>query len=207
MTLTLHPALSREQLPIDKACDLDVKLVLRNDGKEAITIYPNAAKLSAIVSYAGIGISWMIELADTSGTRVPFHELRTWYGPPGNPPAPSWANEHAVKLAPGKEHASSVGLCWIPSVLLEPRHIDPKTIDPENMDRVVPPGPDASVLVVNARVETLNRKKADFLRGHVVAFVPQPGEYALRFAYSQSTWGNNVGNLASNVAPVKFEIG
>jgi hypothetical protein len=206
MTLSLHPRLSREQLPIDAACDLDVTLVLRNDGTQPLTIYPNAAKLSAIVSYAGIGISWMIELADVGGTRLPFQELRRWYGPPGNPPAPSWANEHALKLAPGDAHSSSVALCWLPNVVLEPRHLDPKTIDPEKMDRVAPP-PDTSVLVVNGRVAALDRKNDDFLRGHVVGFVPKPGEYALRFAYSQSTWGNNVNNLASNVAPVKFEIG
>lgn len=220
MSLSLHPRMSREQLPLDTACDFDLTVTLRNDGADPITIYPRAAKLGPIFSYAGIGITWSLELAAADGTKWPLQELRTWYGPPGNPPAPSWANEHAVKLARGKEHVENFALAWLPNTVLEPRHLDAKTLDPEGMDHIASPPKYGShptvadrielaksnVLVFN-RLAALDTKKDDFLRGNVVGFVPTARVYELRIAYVQDSFMKVGEKVVSNVAPVRFEVG
>jgi hypothetical protein len=212
VTLTIHPRASRDQLPIDAPCDVDITAVLRNDGKEAITIYPTAAKLSPIISYAGIGITWSLELADAKGKPCPLFELRTYFGPPGNPPAPSWANEQAVTLAPGATHSTTFQACWFPNAALEPRHLSMKAFDPTGMNAQFFKNQKidfakASVFVMNGRVAAFDRSRDDFLSGRVIGLVQEPRACELRLGYMQHSFMNVGANLSSTIASTRFEVG
>ena len=228
--LALRVTSTVDQLPLDRTCDLELELVLTNRGRKAIEIYPNAAKLAAIASYAGIGITWAIALIPAgSETPLPLLELRRWYGPPGNPPSPAYAKQQAVSLAAGEEHVAHLVACWIPNAHLSPDHLAPAVLDPEGMDNVAPrswtpppgypmppplvesfPLAQASVLVFNATapaIEAAMRDKPDFLRGHVVAFVPGAGAYELHAGYQQSSWMGLGSTFDVRATPLRLVVG
>lgn len=152
--------------------------MLRNSGSAAISLATDVAKLAAVASYAGVGITWGI---DIKGVKI--CELRTYYGPPGNPPAPSVITQASRTLAPGACQTVEMPAAWIPNNVLEPRHL--ANLDPHGMDRLGDVS-GASVLVFHPR--GLDRSRDDFLRGHVVAFFPAPGTYELRASYTQAPW-------------------
>jgi hypothetical protein len=221
MTVSLHAALSLDRWSSTEAADLQLRLTLRNDGTAAAKVYPTAAKLAAIASYAGIGISWGVQLQDVAGAQIPIRELRTWYGPPGNPPSPQWAESSAVKLAPGAKHELAIPMAWIPNAKLKPRQLDPTVIDPEGMDSIAGPhkGPQwpipiseqiplatASVLVVGSPLGAVALDKEDSLRGKVVAFVVSPGDYTLQAFYSQHSFMGVGEQLSATAAPIALRV-
>jgi hypothetical protein len=164
-----------------------------------------------------------VTLVDDAGVAVHIQELRRWYGPPGNPPAPSYAKEQSITIKPKAEHVVDLGGCWIPNALLEPRHLDPTALDPQGMDNVASPSrfagavpladqidlPRASVLVLSGRWAQLDtaRSAADFLRGHVVGFVTRAGTYELRVQYVQESWLDIGQRLRLDAKPVIVRIG
>lgn len=228
--VSLRVSAAPDRLPLDRICDIDLQLTLCNEGTEKVEIYPKAAKLDAVASSAGIGISWTLALIpQTSNDPVPLLELRHWYGPPGNPPAPSYAKSLATTLAPGEQHVHRQLACWIPNARLAPEHLSPAVLDPQGMDNIAtrswtppagyklpPPLQDhfplaqASVLVLGANaaaLESAMREEADFLRGHVVAFVPAAGTYHLHVGYAQSSWMGLGKTFQVRAAPVRLDIG
>src|SRR5438067_228205 len=74
--------------PVDALCDVVFRLVLTNEGDREVAVYPLAARLSDMITSAGVGISWQLRFSGPNGP-VPQQELRTYFGPPGNPPSPS----------------------------------------------------------------------------------------------------------------------
>jgi hypothetical protein len=211
--LTLHATATPDRWPADAACDIALRIALRNNGNAPVAVVPKVAKLGAITSYAGIGVVWKLDFIDAAGVAAPITELRTWYGPPGNPPSPTWASSQAETISPGGEHVTEFPACWLPNAVLEPRHLLPETLDPEGMDNIAPsefservpalatrfPLARASVLVVGAPSAQLDRSKDDFLRGHVVALFAQPGAFELRAEYWQDI-GTRVHLTAAPVA-------
>jgi hypothetical protein len=223
MTISLHARITPDELPADTAVDVVIQLALRNDGTRPASASPSLAKLSAIASYAGIGIVWSIGFIGDDASQVPLQELRTWYGPPGNPPAPGLAVKQAVTLAPGAEHVTALGAAWIPNALLEPRHLDAATLDPQGMDGIAGPArfegqpPPLSERVPLARASVLvfgmtsaqlatAKPKADFLRGHVVAFFTRAGAYQLSVGYLQTSWMDIGEQFAAQAAPVPVRV-
>ena len=224
MTISLHAQISPGELPADAAIDVGIRLALRNDGSRPASASPMLAKLGAISSYAGIGITWSIGFIGDDDAQVPLVEIRTWYGPPGNPPAPGLAKQQAVKLAPGTEHVTGLSAAWIPNALLEPRHLDPASLDPQGMDGIAgpvrfegqpPPLVEriplarASVLVFGMSASQLATAKAkdDFLRGHVVALFTRPGAYRFSAAYLQTSWMDIGEQFTAQAAPVSIRVG
>lgn len=187
--LELSAELTPARLPATP-CDVSLRFVLRNSSSAPISLATDLAKLAAVASYAGVGIAWGIDIAG-----VKICEVRTWYGPPGNPPPPSVITSASKQLAPGGERAFVIPAAWIPNSALEPRHL--ANLDPQGMDRLGDVSA-ASVLVFYPR--GLDRKADDFLRGHVVAFFPGPGTYELRASYTQAPW-QGVGEQHQAVAP------
>lgn len=165
-------------------------MTLRNTGSAPISLATGAAKLDAVASFAGVGITWGIEIPG-----VKLCELRRWYGPPGNPPAPSVITKASKKLAPGADEIVEMRAAWLPNSALEPRHL--RNLDPEGMDRLGDVS-GASVLVFSPL--PIDRTADDFLRGHVVAFFPGSGTYELRASYTQAPW-QGVGEQHRAVAP------
>jgi hypothetical protein len=228
--VSLRARVVPDRLPLDAICDVALRLVLRNEGSKTIEIYPQAAKLDAISTFAGIGMSWGIALLPENGTEpLPLQELRRYYGPPGNPPSPAHAKTLGVSLAQGEEHVVDQFACWIPNARLLPEHLSPAVLDPEGMegigprswtpspgDKVPPPLRDsfplakASVLVFGApaaAMEAAMREQHDFLRGRVVAFVPAAGTYELHVGYSQSSWMGLGETFNVKAAPVRLRVG
>jgi hypothetical protein len=216
VTLSLRASIDPVVFP-NTPCDVRVQLALVNDGSAAFTVSPSVAKLAAIASYAGIGVTWNLAFA-RGDAAVPLQELRTWYGPPGNPPAPSVMQQYATTIAPWSEHAVELLAAWIPNAALEPRHLAPNALDPEGMDHVAGPArfqagvpvleeriplARASVLVFGSTWTKLSaaRTKDDFLRGHVVAFFTEPGEYTLTVAYSEAPWSAPAKKHRHAIAP------
>lgn len=178
--------------------DVVIRLVLRNTGGAPIAIAPAVAKLAAVASFAGVGITWELALGDARIT-----ELRRWYGPPGNPPAPSFIKQYEVTLAPGAEHVTELAACWIPH--LEPRQRAQTTLDPQGIDGLGPIG-DVGVLVIGATSAQLDRTGDDFLRGHVVAFVGEGGRRELRVSYVQRPWLKVGEQHEAVAAPVAIDL-
>jgi hypothetical protein len=222
VSLSLHVTITPDVLPSDTACDVELRLALRNDGRKTIAVSPSAAKLAAIASFAGMGITWSIGFT-LDGAAVPMQELRTYYGPPGNPPSPAWAKQQAVEIEAGAEHATQMIASWIPNSVLEPRHLVPAMLDPERMDNIAGPSihaghtalaeriplARASVLVFGPPWAMLapTMTKDDFLRGKVVAFFTQPGAYELRAQYAQMSWMDVGERLRVDAAPVAVRVG
>jgi hypothetical protein len=112
MTLAIAPA----TFPADAMRDVAFKLTFRNGGGAPALIYPGAAKLCAHVSTAGTGICWQIRFDSKSGAAADVREIRSWYGPPGEPPAATAIKKQTeVRLAPGKEKTAELRACWIPN--------------------------------------------------------------------------------------------
>ena len=193
--LSLSAELTPARLPATP-CDVQLRLVLRNTGKTPLSLAPDMAKLDAVASYAGAGITWSLEIP---GVRI--RELRTWYGPPGNPPAPSAIAKLARPLKAGAEKAVEIPVAWFPNSALEPRHL--ANLDPQGMDNLGDVS-GASVLVFHAR--KLDRKADDFLRGHVVAFFPGPGNYELRASYAQGTWFGVGERHRATAEPIRITV-
>ncbi len=209
-TLSLHATLTPDVWPGDAACDVVVRLVLRNEGGTRAAASPALAKLGAIASYAGIGITWNIGFV-SDAAQVPLQELRRWHGPPGNPPSPEWARQQSVEIEPGAEHVTELMACWIPNRVLEPRHLSTAALDPEGMDQVDAlasriPLATASVLVFGMRSAELATTADDVLRGHVVAFFTQPGTYEVHAQYAQMSWMGVGDKFQISAAPVSIHV-
>ena len=223
MSLSLHVAVSPDRWPASAAQNVSIRAALRNDGKQDETIVPQMAKLAPIGSFAGVGVTWNVTLVDEAGAPVHIQELRRWYGPPGNPPAPSYVKQNAVTIAPGKEHVVDLGGCWIPNPQLEPRHLDPAQLDPEGMDNVAGPARFAGAVPLSERIDLAKasvfvlmapwdqlakaRSASDFLRGHVVGFVTHPGAYQLRVQYAQESWMDIGQRVRVEAPPIAVHIG
>jgi hypothetical protein len=221
--ISLRATITPDRLPADAACDVVLRLVLRNDGTVPVPLALELAKLDAISSYAGVGVTWSIKFDDPAGAASPIQELRTWYGPPGNPPPPSIVDARAVGLAPGAETSAEFAACWIPNAQLEPRHLEPAALDPQGMDNVAPPSryaglptlgervplARASVLVLAPTWKSLaDARAADgFLRGHVVAFFGAPGTYQLRAQFWQSSHTDPASSVHAVAEPVAVAVG
>lgn len=122
----------------DAVADVRVRLVLRNDGSKKAAVYPAAAKLSDVASYAGVGIAWPLRFIGPDGA-VPQRELRQWHGPPGNPPSPGAVKQSTeVTLAPGARHEIVFTACWIPNARLQPAQLDVATLDPSSRPATTP---------------------------------------------------------------------
>lgn len=214
--------------PAGALTDVRFRLVLINEGERKAAIYPGAARLSDVSSVAGAGISWQLRFRGAGG---PVHqqEMRSWYGPPGEPPSASAVKKQTeVRLRPSGAHETELFACWIPNALLSPRHLDPAALDPTGMDNIaeheiqrqwpshlqmVPPLArriplhQASLLVFRetaARLEPLMAARPDFLRASfstVVAFFVSPGDHELEAAYLQHSW-MDIGEALTAEAPI-----
>jgi hypothetical protein len=213
MAISLHATIAPDRLPATSMVDARIRLVLRNDGAAPAQVSPGIAKLAAVASYAGIGITWNLGFADDAEVAPPMRELRRYHGPPGNPPSPAWAQQQAIALAPGAEHATELIACWIPNAQLEPRHLTREALDPAGMDGIAElaaqlPLARASVLAFGTTSARLAAARAgdDFLRGHVVALFTRPGTYRFHAHYVQHSWMGVGERLTASAPPVALQI-
>jgi hypothetical protein len=217
--------------PAGSLQNVTIRLILRNEGPTTALVYPLAIKPIGRMSIAGEGIEWTLEAKPAVGdSPVPIQELRTYYGPPGEPRAEKWLRSKGkVSLSPGREHETKIEACWIPNSLLKPEQLAPAVLDPDGMDGIGPrkyqPPPGqvmppplgesfsfarASVLIIDGSCKAIKQgvgKEPELLRGQVVAFFPAPGIYLLGARYVQDSWMQIGDKLAATAAPVRISAG
>jgi hypothetical protein len=217
--------------PAGSLQDVTIRLILRNEGPKTALVYPLAIRPIGRTSIAGEGIEWTLEAKPAGGdTPIPIQEIRTYYGPPGEPRSEKWLRSKGkVSLSPGREHETKIEACWIPNSLLKPEQLVPAVLDPDGMDGIgprnfqPPPGQAmppplsesfsfarASVLIIDSPCKAMKQgigKEPELLRGQVVAFFPAPGAYLLGARYVQDSWMQIGEKLAATAAAVRISAG
>lgn len=231
MKLSLHATIEPNQWPMDRMQNVLIRLDLRNDGETAIPVYPRVVSLHGLVSTASMGVEWdLVFRPEGKGGQPKIVELRTYYGPPGEPVDEKWMRKTALILKSGESWKSEIHACWVPNALLKPAHLDPTTLDPNGYDNINPqpanpaagglgrpprlaeviPLARASVLIFNASSVELTPASAmndDFLRGHLVMFFTEPGPYHLQAVYRQAAFMVPIQAFEVNSQPLPLQIG
>jgi hypothetical protein len=171
--------------------DLALELRFTQQAQAAVTIYPDAAQLAQRSGWGGPTFEVRL-VPEAGGPAVPLVELRTWYGPPGQPPTAAYFAPHRRKVKPGRTEQHVLRACWLPGGTLLPGQLEARVLDPQGMDGLEASWlGGASVLVLGRRCAELEprRRAPDLLRGHVIALVPTGGRYGVSVVYAQQQWG------------------
>jgi hypothetical protein len=213
MDIELQASLEPAIWPEREMKDVTIQLTLNNNSKRPVTIYPAFTALSWQVSVASMGMSWDLTFVpSTLGASASGRELRTYYGPPGEPVTDDAIQKAGLVLKPGKEKKITLSALWIPSLLLDPASLSVEVLDPQGLDdlKSIPDLKRSSVLVLNASRSTLKKsmgKDKSILRGYIVVFFTAPGRYALKASYRQdSTMCRIVEKLSAVAKPIDVVV-
>jgi hypothetical protein len=214
MNLELNASVNAAIWPEREMKDVVIDLTLRNASTKPFTLYPTFTALSWLTSVASMGMTWNLAFVSaTPGGSATARELRTYYGPPGEPVTREAVRKAGVVLKPGKERKTTLKAVWLPNALLGPGSLAAGILDPEGFDnlKAVPNLEGSSVLVLNASAKQLGAdlgKRKDLLRGHMVVFFAAPGKYSLQATYRQQPLMCPFVEEVSAVAkPVELTIG
>ena len=188
--LTLTLGVTPTALPPDRLTDVTLDVHLANRGEKPLAVYPEVAEWWVVGGWAGL--QWEL-VATADGKRQPAIELRTYYGPPGSPPASSYFTAKRRPLKPGSFTTTKLRACFIPRAELGADALAPSTIDPEGMDGVgkLALPRDSSVLALGRDCATIAAQRAtgrDYHRPGVILVVPSSGAVDLKLIYRQSAW-------------------
>ncbi|XDD50108.1 hypothetical protein AB3N59_17360 [Leptospira sp. WS92.C1] len=177
--------ISETFLPSSKIIDLEFKIRLNNSGDTPIKIYPNIAPFSNPIGWGGpfFGI-------DVRGAKN--QELRTYYGPPSEPPNRNYYEKNMTLLHPGETHTCFFETCWIPNSILKEGVLSKKHLDPEGMDGM---NEDlfrkSSFLIFNQNADRMTQEmnlREDFLRPNRLILFSGSGKYKFYLTYFQDQW-------------------
>ena len=215
MKPTLMATVTPRQWSAEQMQDVTFRFEIHNSGSSALEIFPKTIALKWLMSQAGLGMEWDLAFAGMEpGARSHGVELRTYYGPPGEPVNATWLESTRLRLEPGAKWNTTLTACWIPRRLLVPASLDPATLDPKGYDNIEAARIDltqASVLVFGSTCESMRAAMAagpEFLRGHVVVFFDRAGQYALQATYRQQPiLYPFVQTLTIEAAPITLDVG
>lgn len=183
--LILSVELSRNRLPLSEIVDLEFRIRFENRGEEAIEIYPKTATFPQTIGWGGPHFRLEIEDAKTQ-------ELRSYYGPPAQPPTRSYYEKNLSLLLPGESWDRSVTTSWIPNSKIPKRSLSKELLDPEGYDGIDQAlFEKASLLVLNqnhTELLSLKSQREDFLRPNHLILLPRSGEYKFFLIYYQQPW-------------------
>jgi hypothetical protein len=185
-SLAMTAAFEPDRLPPDELVDVRLIVTFTNPGPEAVTLYAGAAMFSVQGGWGSP--TW--DLRTEAAPAQTLLELRTWYGPPGDPPTQDYYVRHRKWLAAGESHTAIERGCFIPARRLSAEHLSPQSLDPDQMDGFMAPPPGTSVLAFGIDRDwalTEMKKRADFLRPGLLLFLP-PGDMPFRLRYRQRPW-------------------
>ena len=213
MALELKATLAPAFLPEREMKDVVIQLSLKNSSTRPVTIYPSFTALSWLSSVASMGMSWDLTFVSAAaGASASGRELRTYYGPPGEPATGEALRKAGVVLKPGKEHKTTLKALWVPNALLDPSSLSLEVLDPQGFDNLksIPNLRRSAVLVFgasSAAFKTGLGKNKEILRDHMVVFFSAPGKYALQASYRQyPTMSPMVAEVSAVAAPVELTI-
>lgn len=219
--MKLQARFAPQPLPQDRACDAAFELEMENHGHRSVEIYLDGAEYFALCGWAGPKLQLLVreggapwptydeqEVVERSFRLVA--ELRTWYGPPGHPPEPSYWERFRRSLEPGQTLRRAWGGCFLPRSLVKPAHLATEQLDPEGMDGLARME-QASCLVIGksaAQVLAERKRRRDFLRPGLVIFFPRPGAYQFKFIYWHEAGGflEASQRLLVEATPITVEI-
>ncbi|AOP36173.1 hypothetical protein A0128_18485 [Leptospira tipperaryensis] len=119
-------------------------------------------------------------------------ELRSYYGPPAQPPTRNYYEKNLNLLLPGEFLERVVSACWIPNSKIPKRSLSKKLLDPEGYDGIDETlFEKSSILVLNRnRSQLLSEidQREDFLRPNHLILFPRSGEYKFFLIYYQNSW-------------------
>jgi hypothetical protein len=213
MALELKATVAPALLPEREMKDIVIELVLKNSSTRPVTIYPSFTALSWLSSVASMGMSWDLAFVSAAaGASASGRELRTYYGPPGEPATGEALRKAGVVLKPGKEHKTTLKALWVPNALLDPSSLSLEVLDPQGFDNLksIPDLKRSSVLVFDASPKDFRAglgKDKEILRDHMVVFFSAPGKYGLQASYRQyPTMSPVVDEVSAVAAPVELTI-
>lgn len=184
LALTMEP----QVLPDALMADVTLRLRFTNACPTAVQIYPATAQMQCVAGWAST--QWHMQV--TSPKAAHLQELRSWYGPPDEPPSEKFYLEKMVSVPAGGHVESEIRACWIPNSLLKPENLARETLDPEGMDRLNFSTKGASVFILNQDCAEVRKRQAaspiDFLRPGVLLFVPPTRVIEFAVGYSQKKW-------------------
>ncbi|MBN1208072.1 MAG: hypothetical protein JXB05_24625 [Myxococcaceae bacterium] len=191
--LALEVQVTPQRLPLDELAEVKLQLHFRNEGDEPAELYPGLAQPEARSGWGGPRWTVAVEAAGFPQERVRLVELRTWYGPPGMPPAASFFAPFSREVKPGATLTHELTACWIPRARLPAESVHPAVLDPEEMDGLGgwPHLGRSAILVLGQTREAMQAamaKSQDFLRGNVVLFLPPRGLFQVTLGYRHEPW-------------------
>ncbi|WP_243394679.1 hypothetical protein [Leptospira adleri] len=184
-SVMLRAETSDSILPSSQIIDLEFKIRFENHGEEAVEIYPKIATFPQTIGWGGP--HFRVEMQDSK-----TQELRSYYGPPAQPPTRNYYDKNKILLLPGESWERSVTATWIPNSKIPKRSLSKKLLDPEGYDAVDETLFEiSSMLVLNRnRKEILStmKEREDFLRPNHLILLPRSGEYTFFLIYYQNSW-------------------
>jgi len=214
MDIELQAIVAPAAWPEREMEDVTIHVTLKNNTKKPVTIYPEFTALSWQTSVASMGMSWELSfVASTPGGIASGRELRTYYGPPGEPVSDEEMRKDGQVLNPGKEKKTTLNALWIPNALLDPGSLSAAALDPRGLDdlKSIPDLKRSSVLVFGTSLDVFKKRMAENkapLRDHMVVFFSTPGRYTLKATYRQRpTMCPFVEKFSATARPVELVVG
>jgi hypothetical protein len=208
LDLEVQPSVA--SLPTGAPSELVLRARIVNTGTERAILYTAVARPDTSAGWTGP--TWGLEVDAVAGgpDLVRRLELRTWYGPPGQPPGASWFETGRAALLPRKSSAHELPLCFLPREVLKDAQLAAATLDPEGFDGIAsfPALAASAVLIWGARPSEVAPHLAEdeLLRGHHVIFVPARGVLRMRLVYRQAAATGFSPEQALSIASAPFEV-
>lgn len=117
--LTLALAVEPTVLPSSKMVDLSFNLRFSNACSEEVQVFPATAQMEIVSGWAST--QWHLQITTPKDTYL--QELRSWYGPPAEPPEEKYYQDKMILIASGKHFDTTIRACWIPHRLLMPENL------------------------------------------------------------------------------------
>ncbi|MCG6169568.1 hypothetical protein [Leptospira sanjuanensis] len=183
--LTLDCSASQNEFSSSNIQEIEFTVRLTNISGLNLEIYPKIAPFIGVGGWGGP--SFGLNFLETS-----FQELRSYYGPPGQPPNRNFYETNSTLLLPGESHFKTWKTCWIPRDAIPSNSVSKENLDPEGMDAVDENRfQQSSFLVLGKGKDEILKEmnlRADFLRPNLLIVFPGPGNYEFHVSYHQSEW-------------------
>ncbi|MBM9498755.1 hypothetical protein JWG44_00605 [Leptospira sp. 201903071] len=184
-SLLLKVETSDTILPSSRIIDFEFKIRFENRARNPFGIYPKIAPFPQTIGWGGPHFGIVIQDAK-------MQELRSYYGPPAQPPTRNYYEKNLSLLVPGESWERSVTATWIPNSKIPKNSLSKELLDPEGYD-----GIDenlfkkSSMLVFNRNcsdmISTMNQRE-DFLKPNHLILLPRSGEFKFFLTYYQNSW-------------------
>lgn len=208
-SLSLILAIEPKLLQGTRMSDTTLHLRFTNSSTIPVRIFPDAAMMNCVAGWSSP--QWHLHVKTPENTHQ--RELRSWYGPPSEPPDEYYYSRKLLTIPVGGHVATTLKACWVPKHLLKPENLAKNTLDPENRDNINFATDNTSLILLNEDCASVRKRQIasplDFLRPGIVLFIPSTGLLEFSIGYSQKKWVSfsplSEFSVMSNTVKVKIE--